>query len=147
MKKVILAAIVAIAIQATAFATPNPKVAEKVLKAFAETFNTAQDIQWSELNGIYEARFSYNDIVTRVRYDEEGNTLKTIRYYYEQQLPLNVQTNIKKQYTGLKVHSVTEVSVDNMIEYHIVLEDEKTWTMVLGDNMGSLYVEKKLNKA
>jgi hypothetical protein len=147
MKKVILAAIVAIAIQATAFATPNPKVTEKVLKAFTETFNTAQDIQWSELNGIYEARFSYNDIITRVRYDEDGNTLKTIRYYYEQQLPLNVQTNIKKQYNGLKVHSVTEVSVDNMIEYHIVLEDEKTWTMVLGDNMGSLYVEKKLNKA
>jgi hypothetical protein len=147
MKKVILAAIVALAIQATAFAAPNPKVTEKVLKAFAETFNTAQDIQWSELNGVYEARFSYNDIITRVRYDEEGNTLKTIRYYYERQLPLSVLTSVKKNYTGLKVHSVTEVSVENMIEYHIVLEDAKTWTMVLGDNLGNLQVQKRLNKA
>jgi hypothetical protein len=147
MKKVILAVIVAIAIQATAFAAPNPKVTEKVLKAFSETFNTARDIQWSELDGVYEARFSYNNIITRVRYDEEGNTLKTIRYYYEPQLPLNVQTNIKKQYAGLKVHSVTEVSVENTVEYHIILQDAKTWTMVLGDNLGGLHIQKKLNKA
>jgi hypothetical protein len=147
MKKVILAALVAIALQTTAFAAPNPKVTEKVLKAFTETFNSAQDIQWSEVNGIYEACFYYNDIITRVRYDEDGNTVKTIRYYSEQQLPLSVQTKVKKQYPGLRVRGVTEVSVENSTEYHIILEDAKTLTMVVGDNMGSLQTEKKLNKS
>jgi opacity protein-like surface antigen len=147
MKKFILAALVAITLQSTASAADAPKVNEKVMKAFTETFNTAQDILWSELNGVYEARFVYNDIITRVRYDEEGNTLTTIRYYYEAQLPLCMITKIKQQYAGLKVHSVTEETVENVTEYHIVLEDAKNWTMVVGDNMGGLQVEKRFVKA
>jgi hypothetical protein len=147
MKKVLLAVLVAVALQASAFAAPTPVVNEKVMKVFSATFISASDIQWSELNGTFEARFTYNEIITRVRYDAEGNTLKTIRYYYEQQLPLSVLTKVKKEYAGLKVHSVTEVSADDATEYHITLEDDKTWTMVIGDNMGGLREDKKLKKA
>ncbi|RYZ21983.1 MAG: hypothetical protein EOO16_10940 [Chitinophagaceae bacterium] len=147
MKKVILAALVAVALQASAFAAPTPNITEKVMKAFTTTFNSASDIQWSEGNGVYEARFTYNELITRVRYDAEGNTLQTIRYYHEQQLPLSVFSKVKKEYAGQKIHSVTEVSSGDTIEYHITLEDETSWTKVIGDNMGGLREDKKLKKA
>ncbi|TCJ13549.1 hypothetical protein EPD60_12180 [Flaviaesturariibacter flavus] len=147
MKKVILAVVVAVALQASAFAAPTPNVTERVMKAFSSTFNSASDILWSEVDGIYEARFTYNDILTRVRYDADGNSLMTIRYYYEQQLPLSVLTKVKKEYSAQKVHSVTELTIGDSTEFHITLEDQKNWTIVIADNMGGLRESKKLIKA
>jgi hypothetical protein len=147
MKKIILAMIMATALQASAFASPVTEVNEKVMKAFTETFRSAAGTRWSVSGEVYEACFTYNDLVTRVRYDAEGNTLKTIRYYTEQQLPLSILARVKKQYGGQKVHSVTEVTVEGGTEYHITLEDAWNWTLVLGDTSGCLQLERKLIKA
>jgi hypothetical protein len=147
MKKVLFAAIFGICITATAIASPEkPSVNDKVLKAFHVTFVSAHDVSWSEFQNVFEARFTFNDIITRVIYDSEGAVIKTIRYYYEQQLPLTVLTKVKRTFEDLKIKSVTEVSAGERTEYHIVLEDSKNLTMVLADNAGNLTTEHKFTK-
>ena len=130
-----------------AAATTPPEVNEKVLKAFNETFVKATDVVWHETQNTYEARFKQSEIVTRATYDTYGNLLRTTRYYSEEHLPINIITKLKKRYEGKTVFGVTELSTEDEVEYHIVLEDEKNWSIVVADNFGSLDLTKKFRKA
>ena len=145
MKKLIICLFLFAAISAVA-ATP-PEVNEKVLKAFKETFVKAEDVVWQETSTTYEAHFKQSEIVTRATYDTEGNLLRTTRYYSEEHLPINIITKLKKKYEGKTVFGVTESSTENEVEYHIVLEDQKNWYIVVADNLGSLELSKKFRKA
>lgn len=143
MKKILLAALV-IACSFTVRADgPN----EKVLDAFNKTFRGAQEISWSESVLTYEVRFKQEEVVSRVTYDKQGNIVRTLRYYYEQQLPILVLTKVKDRFPGKKVFGVTEESYNETTTYHIVLEDEKSWMDVTSDSYGSLTVEKKYKKS
>jgi len=145
MKKLIICLCLFAAIGAVA-AEP-PEVNEKVLKAFKETFVKATDVVWHELQNSYEASFKQSEIVTRAIYDTEGNLLRTTRYYSEEHLPINIITKLKKKYEGKTVFGVTESSTEEEVSYHIVLEDEKNWYIVVADNLGSLELSKKFKKA
>jgi len=145
MKKLIICLCLFAAIGAAA-AEP-PEVSEKVLKAFNETFVKATEVTWHESQNTYEARFKQSEIVTRATYDTEGNLLRTTRYYSEEHLPINIITKLKKKYEGKKVFGVTESSTEDEVSYHIVLEDEKNWYIVIADNLGSIELSKKFRKA
>jgi uncharacterized protein YkuJ len=147
MKKIILAAAALIAFSAKMFAGTDPIVGEKVLEAFKKTFLNVKEVSWSEMPQAYEVKFKQDQITARVTYDRDGNILKTIRYYSENQLPILVLTKLKNKYSDKKVFGVTEVSSDEGVYYHIVLEDEKDWTNVKADSYGSMTVESKLKKA
>ena len=129
------------------FANPPADINAKVLKAFNETFAYAQDVVWNEGQDHYDVKFKQNDILTRIRYDAEGNLLESIRYYHEQQLPLNVLAKVKKRYADKKVFGVTEIANESEILYHIVLEDEKNWLVVQADGTGNMVVKEKFKKA
>jgi len=145
MKKLIICLCLFAAIGAVA-AEP-PEVNEKVLKAFKETFVKATDVVWHELQNSYEASFKQSEIVTRAIYDTEGNLLRTTRYYSEEHLPINIITKLKKKYEGKTVFGITESSTEEEVTYHIILEDQKNWYIVVADNLGSLELSKKFKKA
>lgn len=145
MKKIIICLCLFASIGAVA-AEP-PEVNEKVLKAFNETFVKATDVVWHELQNVYEAHFKQSQIVTRASYDQDGNLLRTLRYYSEEHLPINIITKLKKKYADKSVFGVTETSSEDTISYHIVLEDEKNWYIVTANNLGSFELTKKYKKA
>lgn len=145
MKKLIFCVFLLAAIGATA--TAPPEVNEKVLKAFNETFIKATDVVWHEMQDSYEAHFKQSQIVTRATYDTEGNLLKTIRYYSEEHLPINILMKLKKKYSGKTVFGVTESTSEEAVSYHITLEDDKNWYIVIADNWGSLELSRKFQKA
>ncbi len=144
MKKLLFTA--ATLVSLLSFATPPADVNAKVLKAFNESFTHAQNVVWNEGKGYYDVSFRQNDIQTRVRYDSKGNFIQSIRYYNEQQLPLNVLARLKKQYNGKKVFGVTEMTTTSEIIYRIVLEDEKNWLIVHADAAGSIEEIEKYKK-
>ena len=145
MKKLLFTA--ATLVSLLSFATPPVDINAKVLKAFNETFEYAQNVVWNEGADFYDVSFKYNDILTRVRYDTKGNFMHSIRYYDEHQLPLNVIAKLKKQYAGKKVFGVTEITTNSEVIYRIVLEDEKNWFIVNADAAGSLAEIEKYKKA
>jgi hypothetical protein len=144
MKKILFAAVLFCSI--TAFANA-PIISQKVLNAFNKTFQNAKEVSWTELAGSYEVKFLDADIRMRVVYDEAGNIINTIRYYYEDKLPVLILTKVKSKYEGKKIFGVTETSSDEGMRYHIILEDSKSWTTVIADPSGSMYVDKKIRKS
>jgi hypothetical protein len=144
MKKMIVLAAALFLVGATSFAAdPN----EKVRAAFEKTFQNVKDVAWQDLDDKYEASFKQNDITNRVIYDQEGNVVKSIRYYSGSILPIFIQSKLSKQFEGKSVFGVTEVTTDSELSYHIVLEDATNWIHVRSDAYGNLVKEKKLKKA
>jgi hypothetical protein len=144
MKKIIaLAAATILFVSASFAANPN----QKVLDAFSKTFNQVKEVSWQNVDNNYEANFNQNNITYRIMYDQEGNVVKSIRYYYAQNLPIFIQAKLSKKYDGKKVFGVTELTTESDVIYYIILEDGKTWTHVQSDAYGNMFTEKKLKKA
>jgi len=146
MKKLIYLAMMLTGL--SAYASTDPDVNAKVLKAFHETFTNASNVIWSEVedNG-YKANFEMSQIQVRALYDTDGNLLETVRYYDERALPVNIVAGIKKQYPGKKIFGVTEISTDNDIAYHVTLRDEKNWYVVKSDPYANITLSKKFKDA
>jgi len=143
MKKILFA--IAVVLSMSSYATDAP-VNEKVLTAFNAVFGYVKHVDWTERANEYEAYFKEASVVTRVRYDKEGNIVMSIRSYGEAQLPLLIQSKIKKAYPAMKVFGVTEISYNEETQYEISLEGEKSWVILKSDASGYLQVSKKFKK-
>ena len=146
MKKVIYLAALLIGVAATAAPSPNT-ISEKVLKAFNETFTSAQDVTWHEYDQYAQANFRQDDVQVRAQYDAEGKLLKTIRYYSEKQLLPNIVSKIKQRYAGKVINGVTETSSDEDVNFVISLKDDKNWYIVKSDVYGNLQQIEKYKRA
>ena len=145
MKKLIIFTCLFAALSATA--SNPPEVSEKVLKAFSETFMKATEVVWHEVQNLYEASFKQSEVISRAIYDQDGNLLRTTRYYSQENLPINILTKLQKRYAGKSVYGVTELSTGDEVSYHITMQDEKNWYIIKADNWGYLELEKKYKKA
>lgn len=110
----------------------TPPVNEKVLKAFAETFNNAKEIKWHEKEDQYMVHFVSDDIRCNVTYDKHGKLLNSKRYYSAERLPVQILLKIKERYTNKSITGVTELLDENGLSYFISLQDAKSlWTVKL----------------
>lgn len=120
---------------------------EKVLKNFRETFTTAENVKWHEYEDYLSVNFTQFGIRTTVNYDRKGNMLGALRYYEPHMLPLNVITQVKKQFPKQSLYGVTELSVGNEVNYFIKMEDDRNWTTVKADASGNTSVVEKYKKS
>lgn len=143
MKKVI-AITLGLLITAGAFAfDPN----EKVLKAFNETFSSAQEVRWEEFPNYFSVSFVSSGIRAKVNYDKEGNMLSSMRYYGPQLLPLNIINRINKENPKKTMFGVTEVTVGGNLVYYIKLQDAKSWYTLKVDTEGNSQMVERYKKA
>ena len=147
VKQRLLAFACLITISAGAFATKGVSISEKLLQSFKATFPDAREVKWHEETDMYTVDFTESNILTKVRYDKDGNFIGSLRYYTEKNLPVNVLCKLQKKYAGLKVFGVTEVTTESSVEYYIKLEDDTTWTTVRANIDGSMQVVEKYKKA
>jgi hypothetical protein len=145
MKKLIIFTCLFAALSATA--SNPPEVNEKVLKAFGETFMKATDVVWHEVQNFYEASFKQSEVISRAIYDQDGNLLRTTRYYSQENLPINILTKLQKRFAGKSIYGVTELSQEDQVSYNITMQDDKNWYIIKADNWGGLELEKKYKKA
>ena len=145
MKKLIIFTCLFAALSATA--SNPPEVSEKVLKAFNETFMKATEVVWHEVQNLYEESFKQSEVISRAIYDQDGNLLRTTRYYSQENLPINILTKLQKRFAGKTVYGVTELSMEDQVSYHITMQDDKNWYIIKADNWGSLELEQKYKKA
>ena len=61
---------------------------------------------------------------------QDGNLLRTTRYYSQENLPINILTKLQKRYAGKSVYGVTELSTEDGVSYHITMQDEKNWYII-----------------
>ena len=142
-----IAAALLVCVSATTFASDGFKIDEKLLQTFRQTFPDAQQVRWQEDPDTYTVNFTENSILTKIRYDKDGNFLSSLRYYSEKNLPVSILCRLEKKYPGKKVFGVTEMTTDSQVEYYIKLEDEKTWITIHSNADGAMQVVEKYNKA
>jgi len=144
MKKVLSFAIVLL-ITGSSFANPTT-VSEKALKAFKATFSDAKDVEWTGAADIYTVKFTQQGINTFVKYDEDGNFISSRRYYFAEQLPVDIQCKLKKKFADKTIFGVTEYIVGDEINYYVKLEDAKRWTTVKIDASRNMEITEKYEK-
>jgi hypothetical protein len=143
MKKSILTLAAFFLILTTFAAGPS----EIVLKNFNATFNNPTEVTWYDSQDFHQAYFVQSGITTRVKYDKKGNFISAIRYYVEENLPIHIVNQLKKNYSKLKVYGVTEVTTNETVNYFVTLEDEKNWTLVQVLVTGETATLNKFRKA
>jgi hypothetical protein len=121
-------------------------VSEKVLNAFKTDFITAKEVVWSAGSNYYKATFNYNDRYVFAFYSENGELLGVSRYISPVDLPLLLQSNLKKNYAGYWVSDLFEVSKNGGVNYYITLENADT-KIVLNSSGTGWDVYHKIKKA
>jgi hypothetical protein len=143
MKKTIIT-LASFFLMITAFAEAP---SEKVLQLFNATFSSPQEVTWYDTPDYYGVSFVQNGINTRVKYDKEGNFMSSIRYYGKQHLPINILSQVSKEYIGYEVYAITEVTNTYQVSYHVTLQDENNWITVKVSSSGDISKVKKFKKA
>jgi len=146
MKKIIISALILMQVSAS-YAGTLPEVTEKVLESFNQTFKEAKGAAWAENIAGFDVYFTYDEIDTRIWYDNDGNILRTQRYYGEQKLPPFLLGKLKKQYSDKSIFGVTEVSDNEGVVYYIKMEDKKNWVTIKANAAGFTEVYEKYRKA
>jgi hypothetical protein len=145
MKKYLL--FIAIAMLSATIVKAEP-VSEKVLQIFESSFPEVKQTTWYDYESYYAVYFTNPDnSKCRIEYDYNGNIISTTRYYAEETLPPYIRGKVNEKYPGKNVFGVTEVSSSNGLVYHIVLEDKEKWYNITSDSIGSIHLEKKMDKA
>lgn len=145
MKKIIM--ILAVLISTTSAFAGEENVATKVLNAFKTEFNTAKEVEWTVGSNYYKAAFVYNEKHVFAYYNEEGELLGLTRYLSSDDLPLNLQINLKKSYSKYWISDLFEVAKSDGTAYYITLEDADTKIILKASAESDWSVYKKTRKA
>jgi len=114
----------------SAFANNAEGVSDKVINSFKKDFAEARDIQWEKSKEYIKATFSLNEQVTFAYYAEDGNLLAVSRNLASGQLPINLLTDVKKNYSNYWITQLFEIASKSENSYYITLENENQ-TIVL----------------
>ena len=145
MKKLIIAVAVFLTITTgTAFANPTA-VNPKVIKAFNTEFVSVNDVTWTTGNDFYKASFIYNSKHVFAYYSLDGKFMGLTRLMATSELPMMLQTSIKKNYTDMWVTDLFELANAEGTTYYLTVEDADN-IMIVKSSGGSDWITFKKTK-
>jgi hypothetical protein len=144
MKKIILMLAVIIS-TLTAFASEE-KVSPRVLEAFQNEFATAKEVSWSAGDNYFKAEFVFNEQHVSAYYNTEGELLGLARFITTTDLPMYLQTSLKKNYDGFWISDLFEVMKTDHTDYYITLENADTKVIMKAGSDQEWTVYKKVKK-
>lgn len=145
MKKMILALAVLVS-TLSAFAGEE-KITPKVLNAFKSEFNTAKEVEWTVGHNYYKAAFVYNDKHVFAYYNQDGELLGLTRYISPDDLPLNLFSDLKKNYCKYWISDLFEAAKTEGTTYYITLENADTKIVLKASAESEWSVHEKTRKA
>ena len=140
MKKILLMLAIAIS-SVTAFASET-NVNTKVLNAFSREFAGAKDVKWTTNETFYKASFVYNGQYVYAFYQLDGELMAVTRNISSLDLPLNLQTSLKKDHAGYWISDLFEISNTD----YITLENADSKLVMKSTSGGAWNVYKKSAK-
>ena len=122
-------------------------VSPKVLNAFQSDFSTAKEVEWTAGTDYYKAAFTFNGNHVFAFYNAEGELMGLTRYISSLDLPINLQKELKKDYSNLWISDLFEVAKTDGTSYYITLEnaEKKVILKSVGGNDWTTF--RKVSKA
>ena len=115
------------------FANNEIGVSQKVVNSFKNEFAQAVEVRWENTKDFAKATFKLNDQVMFAYYSEEGELLAVTRNMVSAQLPINLQSTMKKNLKDSWISDLFEVSSGDETTYYVTLESAD-YTLVLKSN-------------
>ena len=145
MKKIMLV-FGLLAIMGVSNAYPSEKVSPKVLASFKSEFSSAKNVEWETGNNYFRASFSMNEQRIFAFYSVEGELISVARHISTIQLPINLFSNLKNDYSKYWISDLFEVSNSEGLNYYVTLETADTKLMMRSTNGGSWNTYSKNKK-
>lgn len=144
MKKIII--ILAVAISSlTAFAS-DKNVNSNVLSSFNKEFAGAKDVQWTTTDNYYKASFVFNEQFVSAFYQLDGELIAMSRNISSLELPISLQTSLKKTYNSYWISDLFEISNGEGTSYYITLDKADAKLILKSSGNGRWETFKKSTK-
>lgn len=146
MKKMMTAlALFLITLTGSAFANTT-EVNPKVIKAFNSEFISASEVNWTIGEGYYKASFTLNSKYVFAYYTPDGSFLGLTRYMATSELPMMLQTSLKKDYADYWISDLFEVARNGGSAYYLTVEDAENVVILKSSGASDWVVFKKTKK-
>ena len=147
MKKMILSLAAVITMGYSVFANGNDNVAtQQARDAFKKDFATASNIRWEQKNNFLKATFSLNGQILTAYYFSNGDLQAVVRNITSDQLPINLLTSLRKDYSDYWISDLFEISSNGKTTYYVSIENSDKKIVLKSDDLSSWEVYSKEKK-
>jgi hypothetical protein len=150
MKKTILTISMMLAVAFTAtnvFANDGSEFATKAQTSFGNNFSSARNVSWQTEKNFAKATFTMSNQVMFAYYNEDGELMAVVRNILSEQLPINLQTDLKKNYSDRWISDLFEVASEGQTSYFVTVENADETITLSSTDFNSWSVYKKVKKA
>jgi hypothetical protein len=145
-KQIIIGLFLLIAGISNTFANGEENVNAQVINSFRKDFTHAQNVQWSNGKDFVKATFTLNEHVVYAYYSDKGELLGVTRNIVSSQLPMNLLTDVKKNYSQYWIADLFEMAANHETTYYITLESEGHKVILKSNGTNGWEVFKKEKK-
>ena len=147
MKQVILSIATMLMMGVSAFAGNNDEVVNQLAqRAFKKDFTAASNISWDIKNGYTRATFSMNGQVLFAYYNTNGELQAVVRNITSDQLPINLLSELRKDYSDYWISDLFEMATDNQTTYYVTIENGDKKIVLKSEGTNFWFVFSKTKK-
>ena len=145
MKRILVTLTVLFSLVSLSSFAKEEKVNSRVLESFQSSFKNATEVDWTVSENFYKADFSLNGQYVAAYYDEAGKLIALTKHISSTQLPISLQTNLKKDHDDYWISDLFEVANEQGTTYYITLENADTKLVLksFGSNWTSFQKQRK----
>ena len=121
-------------------------VTQDARDAFKKDFATASNIKWEQRNNFLKATFSFNGQILTAYYYTNGDLQAVVRNITSDQLPINLVTSLRRDYTAFWITDLFEISSDGQTTYYVTIENSDKKVVLKSDDLSSWQVYSKERK-
>ena len=147
MKKIMMMLALVLTLSTSFAFTGEEAVNKQALASFKTEFAGATDAAWTVGNSYYQVAFTMNDQKLFAYYNTQGEFLAVTRYISSFQLPLNLQTSLKKSYSNYWISDLFEVARSSGTDYYVTFENADTKIVLRSADGSSWSLYQKSKKA
>jgi hypothetical protein len=145
-KSILILAMLLTTIVGSSFANKTDDNKNKAVASFKQDFASAKEVSWQNTNELLKATFKLNDQVMFAYYTESGELMAIVRNMVSGQLPINLLTNLKKNYQGYWITDLFEVSANNESSYYVTLASADNVVVLKSSGLNKWEVFQKEKK-
>ena len=102
------------------------KISPAALESFKYSFKHASEVNWTAGENFYRADFHQDGQYLTAFFDGDGAFLAVTKNITSTQLPVKLQTSLKKQQEGFWITNLIEVAKESGTSYYVTLENADT---------------------
>ena len=125
----------------------TPEVNAAVLQSFESTFKGAKEVDWTVGATYMKAQFALDGQYINAFYNNTGELIALTRNLTASQLPVRLQTELKKEAGNFWITDLFEVSNEEETSYYVTLENADNKIVLKSSNSKSWETFKKARKA